>query len=360
MLKEPKVLSIVGNRPQFIKTALVSEELKKAKIREVLLHTGQHYDFEMSHLFFKELKIKNPDYYLGIGSGSHAEQTGKMIMSIEPILIKEKPQLVIVHGDTNSTLAGALTASKLKFKVAHVEAGPRIDDMSIPEEVNRAITDRISDFLFCPTRSSLKNLRNEGLHQKSFLTGDVMIDMLIKHKTKASQSTILKKKKLVPFEYMLLTLHRPENVDNHLKLRRILDSANELGKKVVFPVHPRTHKSLRNVSNIHTQYKNIILLKPCGYFDFLKLESQALFIFTDSGGVQKEAYFFMRPCVTLFHKSPWSETLKSKWNKLLEPDRDVLKNYIRRFTFPKSHPDFFGKGNASSKIVRIIKDVIML
>ncbi len=351
-----KVVSIVGARPQFIKAALVSEALRRTRgIREIFVHTGQHYDFKMSEIFFQELALKKPDYYLGVGSGSHAVQTGKMMMALEPLLMKEHPDLVIVYGDTNSTLAAVIAASKLHLRIAHVEAGPRAHDFAIPEEVNRVVTDRLCDILLCPTKHSWENLEKEDLRARSFLTGDVMRDLLVKNKRRIDASRIVRTLGLAPKKYILMTLHRPDNVDEITKIKSILRAINALPYKVVFPVHPRTAATLKRGVVPERYYANILFTEPFGYVDFLKLQREAFFIITDSGGVQKEAYLFKTPCLTLRRKTEWVETVRTGWNTLCPPDARRILTSIKHFKTPSSHPPFFGSGNAAEKMVHIMK-----
>ena len=315
-----RFVSIVGARPQFIKAAVLSRELRKLHT-EILVHTGQHYDNNMSEIFFKELEIPTPDYNLNIGSGNHGEQTGAMLEGIEKILLKEKPDWCLVYGDTNSTLAGALAASKLHIKITHVEAGLRSFNRWMPEEINRVLTDHISDLLLCPTQTAVKNLEMEGITKGVHLSGDVMYDALIWAVDKAKKSsTILQDLDLTPKNYLLATVHRAENTDNPEKLKNILDAFNQINEVIIWPVHPRTRKKLQE---INWQPRNHLkLIEPVGYLDMALLESNASVIVTDSGGIQKEAYWLQVPCVTLREETEWVETVESRWNKIvgiLEP-----------------------------------------
>lgn len=354
-----KIATVVGARPQFIKMAPVSRELRKY-FDEIVIHTGQHYDYEMNRIFFEQLNIPEPDYNLGVGSGSHGYQTGEMLKKIEEVLIREKPNLVLVYGDTNSTLAGALTAVKLHIKVAHVEAGLRSFDKRMPEEVNRVLTDHVSDYLFAPTETAVKNLHNEGIKDGVYLTGDVMYDALLHNiKIARENSEILKELGLKPKNYLLATVHRAENTDNKEKLKNIIDAFIECGELIVFPAHLRTLKFLK-AYNLHEKLEkadNVILIKPVGYLDMLLLEENAKKILTDSGGVQKEAYFLKVPCITLRERTEWVETVKDGWNILVRTDKDKILWAIKNFD-PKggTYTYKFGDGNASKRIVQILKD----
>ena len=304
-----KIISIVGARPQFIKCAALSKELRKTN-EEKILNTGQHYDLEMSEIFFKELGIPNPDYNLGIGSGTHGEQTGKMLIEIEKILTHENPDMVLVYGDTNSTIAGALAASKLGIRVAHVESGLRSFDRSMPEEINRILTDHISTMLFCPTPQAVTNLANEGIIQGVHLVGDVMQDALFMYSAAAEKvSTIIGKLDLKVSEYFVLTVHRPGNTNNKENMRSIIEAMKRLKSKVVFPVHPRTEKYLKEYGFWDKMPSNVIAIKPLGYLDMLKLINNAGKILTDSGGIQKEAYMLGKPCITLRENTEWMKRL---------------------------------------------------
>lgn len=345
-----KIVSIVGARPQFIKLAPLSKEIRKYH-EELIVHTGQHFDEEMSKIFFVDLKIPQPDYNLEISGGNHGEQTGKMLQSIENVLFNEKPDLVIVFGDTNSTLAGSLASVKLEIKTIHVEAGLRSYNKKMPEEINRIVSDHTSDYLFAPTVAAIENLGREGLRFKSYLTGDIMVDSLL-----YANSIALSKNKNNNFDsYYLLTLHRPYNVDDPHKLGKIIKLLNSLNKIVVFPVHPRTKNEIEK-NNIQVD-SNIKLIDPLGYLDFISLQSNAEKIITDSGGIQKEAYILRKPCITLRSETEWMETVESGWNMLLnvEKDNEIVEKIIR-FSPPELHPDLFGN-DVSEKMVNIINDI---
>jgi len=355
-----KIATVVGARPQFIKMAPVSRELKKAGIDEVIIHTGQHYDYEMNRIFFEQLNIPEPDYYLGVGSGSHGHQTGEMLKRIEEVLMKEEPDLVLVYGDTNSTLAGALAAVKLYIRVAHVEAGLRSFDKRMPEEVNRVLTDHVSDYLFAPTETAVKNLYNEGIKDRVYLTGDVMYDALLYNiKIARKNSKILDELGLKPKEYLLATVHRAENTDNRENLENIIEAFIESQELIVFPAHPRTQKYLKAYRLMEKIEKatNIILIPPVGYLDMLVLEENARKILTDSGGVQKEAYFLKVLCITLRERTEWVETVEDGWNVLVGADKSKILNAIRNFEpMGKTYSYKFGDGKASKKITKILED----
>ncbi|MFH1684307.1 MAG: UDP-N-acetylglucosamine 2-epimerase (non-hydrolyzing) [Candidatus Margulisiibacteriota bacterium] len=346
-----KICTIVGARPQFVKLAPLSRELRK-HFREIIVHTGQHYDYELSGIFFKELALPKPDYNLNIGSGRHGEQTGAMLSAIEKVLLKEKPDLVLVYGDTNSTLAGALAAVKLHIPVAHVEAGLRSFNRKMPEEVNRVLTDKIATRLFCPTETAVRNLKDEGIKRGVYKVGDIMFDAVLSSiKVAERRSKILKKLNLTSQDYCLATVHRAENTDRPQSIRNIIRAFNELGEAIIFPAHPRTQKAI-----IKTGLKlggKIKLIDPVGYLDMLVLEKNARLIFTDSGGVQKEAYFFGIPCLTLRDETEWVETVEAGWNKLVGTSVKKIVNCANTFKAKgRERVLFFGSGKASEMIVK--------
>lgn len=330
-----KLVTIVGARPQFIKLAPVSRALRKEGIREVIVHTGQHYDHGMSDIFFDELGIPAPDYNLGVGSGSHGLQTGEMLRKIEEVLLAEKPDWVVVYGDTNSTLAGALAASKLHIPVAHVESGLRSFNRRMPEEINRVLTDHISTLLFCPTETAVGNLAAEGITRGVHLVGDVMLDALLDAKERAqAKSTILDQLGLVEKQYLLATVHRAENTDDPQRLRAIMTALSQLAETetVIFPVHPRTEKALVGlgllpmdvlrppISAFSFPLSALRFIAPLGYLDMVRLSASARVILTDSGGLQKEAFWLGTPCVTLRNETEWVETVRSGGNRLCPPE----------------------------------------
>jgi len=348
-----KFVSIVGARPQFIKLAPFSKFARKW-FREIIVHTGQHYDRNMSGTFFSELNIPEPDYNLGVEEISQAKQTGKMLIAIEEVLEKEKPDLVVVFGDTNSTLAGALAASKLNIPIAHIEAGLRSFNKTMPEEINRVITDHCSDFLFAPTVTAVKNLEAEGLKDKTFLCGDIMLDSLVIFKEKAlKKSRILESLNIKSGKYILLTLHRSYTVDEQKLLKQVLYNLSICNHQIVFPVHPRTRKMLKQFEIVIGP--NIKVIDPVGYLDFINLESNAKMIITDSGGVQKEAYLLKIPCLTLRPETEWVETVETGWNLILGNDGNGLLEAISSFQPPLEHPEIFGQYSCAEKMVDVLR-----
>lgn len=350
-----KIVTIVGARPQFIKCAAVSREIRKDHT-EILVHTGQHYDPEMSEVFFKELQIPKPDYNLGVGSGSHGKQTGEILAKVEAVLLKEKPDLVIVYGDTNSTLAGALAASKLHIPVAHVEAGLRSFDRTMPEEINRVLTDHISDVLFCPTQTAVDNLKNEGITKGVYLTGDVMADVLAYNCDLVEEkSSIIEALELEKHSYLVLTVHRPSNTDNKKNMTCIFEAIGKSGKLTVFPVHPRTRKFLQVHGIWDIIPSNIILTEPVGYLDMIQIMRHAEKIITDSGGIQKEAYILEIPCITLRDNTEWIETLEGNWNVLTGADKDKIWDAIINMKPDLSKRYKHYPLGASKKIARLLE-----
>lgn len=305
--------------------------------QEVLVHTGQHYDPEMSEVFFDELKIPKPDYYLGIGSGSHGKQTGEMLVKIEETISIESPDLVLVYGDTNSTLAGALAAVKLHIPVAHVESGLRSFDRNMPEEVNRVLVDHVSDLLFCPTKTAVDNLREEGITKGVFHTGDVMADALEYYRNIASEhSKLLGDFSLKPGQYMVLTIHRPSNTDNLENMRNIIGAVSDCKIPTLFPVHPRTRNLIRKYELSKKLPENLIICDPLGYLDMITVMSSAAKILTDSGGIQKEAYLLSVPCITLRENTEWVETVDAGWNVLVGADRKKILEMINALLLQKN------------------------
>lgn len=353
-----KIISVVGARPQFIKVKpIVDRAMGVKNLKHILIHTGQHYDYEMSKIFFKELGIPKPDYELGIGSHAHGKQTALMLEGIEKILMKEKPCVVMVYGDTNSTLAGALAAAKLDIPLAHIEAGLRSRRMDMPEEINRIITDRISRYLFCPTKSAVRNLEKEGNKKGVYLVGDIMYEAVLNNiQVAKKKSGILKKLRVHPQSYYLATVHRADNTDNKDNLRVILETLGALDLPVVFPIHPRTKKAIIENDYLKIKrFKNILFIKPVSYLDMLILEKNAAKILTDSGGVQKEAYYMKIPCITLRKETEWEETLTEGWNVLAMPGKEDIAGLARNFNPPAKQRDIFGDGKTSEKILKIIK-----
>jgi UDP-GlcNAc3NAcA epimerase len=374
-----KIVTVVGARPQFIKAAAILRAIQKLnkkgkRIREILVHTGQHYDTRMDRVFFEELELPKPDYHLGVGSGSHAQQTGRMLERIEKVLEKEKPSVTVVNGDTNSTLAGALAAAKRNIPVAHVEAGLRSYNRTMPEEVNRLLTDHLSTFLFCPTHHGVQNLLKEGIKNGGRRivknVGDVMYDSLLYYsKIAEKKSTILRdlnlcsstpNSELRTLNYYLATLHRAENTDDPKRLKSILKALNEIGRRVpvILPLHPRTKKRMQ-VSPPFSQFKNIRFIEPASYFEMLQLEKNAKAILTDSGGVQKEAYWFEVPCLTFRDETEWPETVQNGWNRLVGIETGGIVKEIeslkRQGSLHRGHK-IFGDGTASEKIIQTLME----
>jgi UDP-GlcNAc3NAcA epimerase len=346
-----KVVTIVGARPQFIKAAAISRVLR-ADHTEVMVHTGQHYDQNMSQVFFDELGIPAPDYNLEIGSGSHGSQTGAMLAAIEEVLKIEKPGWVLVYGDTNSTLAGALAAAKLHIKVAHVEAGLRSYNRRMPEEINRVLTDHISSLLFCPSQNAVLNLAKEGITEGAHLIGDVMYDALEYARSRLREiPNILTKLGLKEKGYLLATVHRAENTDDPVRLDSILQAINRTQEDVVSPVHPRTRKAIENLDIGFPS--TVMLIDPVGYLDMVRLEEAARMILTDSGGIQKEAYWLEVPCITLREETEWVETVEEGWNVLVGANQKAILDSITSFRLPKAHPQLYGDSNAGQRSVAV-------
>jgi UDP-N-acetylglucosamine 2-epimerase (non-hydrolysing) len=345
-----KFVTVVGARPQFIKLAPVSRALRQAGLSEVIVHTGQHYDEKMSHTFFVELEIPTPDYDLEIGSGTHGAQTGKMLAAIEEVLERERPDGMIVFGDTNSTLAGALAAVKLHIPVAHVEAGLRSFDRTMPEEINRVVTDHVSSRLYCPTELAVRRLREEGVTQGVELVGDVMYDMLLRMRPRIEERapTLLRALGVERGAYTLVTVHRAGNTDDADTLRRIMSGLERLDGQVIFPMHPRTRNLLTRYGV--TPGSHIQVIEPLGYTDMLTLTTSAARVVTDSGGLQKEAFLLGVPCVTLRDTTEWPETIEVGWNTLVASDPDALLAAWRKPTPPAPAVNPYGQGNASVRI----------
>ncbi|MEM2240135.1 MAG: UDP-N-acetylglucosamine 2-epimerase (non-hydrolyzing) [Candidatus Bathyarchaeia archaeon] len=342
------IVHVVGARPNFIKLSAVYTALKRF-FNQLIVHTGQHYDYELSRVFFKELNIPEPNYDLNVGSGPHGYQTGEILKRVEEVLLKEKPRMVMVYGDTNSTLAGALASVKLGIRVAHVEAGVRSYEKHMAEEINRVIVDRISDLLFAPTERAVKNLRKEGIVEGVYFTGDVMLDLFLSFRNRFN---------VRDEDFILVTVHRAENTDDPKRLKTILEALAESGEEVVFPMHPRTRKRAMEYGfEQFLKAENIKVTKPMGYLEFLDAMSRARIVATDSGGVQKEAYFMGKPCVTLRESTEWVETVESGWNVLVGVDKERILNTLKEFK-PRGKPDLslFGDGGASRRIASILSE----
>jgi UDP-N-acetylglucosamine 2-epimerase len=346
-----RILSVVGNRPQFVKSAPLSLALK-SRAEEIVLHTGQHYDPELSAVFFEELGLDPPAYRLEAGSGTHAEQVARMLPGIERAVLDEQPDLVLVYGDTNSTLAGGLAASKAGAAVAHVEAGLRSFDRTMPEEVNRIVVDRLADLLFCPTEAAVANLAAEGIAAGVHQVGDVMLDANIRLAPIARErSQALEEAEVEPGAYLLLTLHREANVRPE-PLRSVVAALGRIDEPVVFPAHPRTRRGL--VEAGLELPAHLRLLPAVGYLDFAALASQARLVLTDSGGVQKEAYWYRVPCLTLRTTTEWMETVAAGWNRLVGTDSDAIVSAVRETGAPSEHPALYGDGHAADLIADVL------
>ena len=364
-----KIISVIGARPQIIKAAAVSRAIIEHSrgcpdraITEAIVYTGQHYDENMSQVFFDELDIPEPDYNLGIGSGSHGEQTGKMLQEIEAALVKEGPDCCLVYGDTNSTLAGALAAAKLHICVAHVEAGLRSFNRRMPEEINRVVTDHISDLLFCPTEKSIDNLSKEGISAGVHQVGDVMFDCIrfYAKRAKAVEQITLKKLDIRPRSYYLATVHRAKNTDDSMRLTHIFQALDEIATAdcpVVLPLHPRTVKYAQKHDLKFANYVRVI--QPVSYLEMVILENNARLILTDSGGVQKEAYWFNVPCITLRDETEWVETVESGWNILTGANKSRIIEGVRHGhrRLDESPESAYGNGDAAYQICKVLQGV---
>jgi UDP-GlcNAc3NAcA epimerase len=346
------IVTIVGARPQFIKAAPVSRALRAyGSLTEILVHSGQHFDDNMSEVFFRELGIPAPKYNLGIQGGSHGAMTGRMLEKIEAVLVTEKPDRVIVYGDTNTTLAGALAAAKLHIPIAHIEAGLRSWNRRMPEEINRVLTDHLSDMLFCPTFQAVENLRNEGIQKQVIHSGDVMFDAArLVAEIAGTIVPILEKNRLEPSRYYLVTLHRAENTDNETRLAAILAALARLARHtpVVLPLHPRTRQQIRRL-NLSSLTAGIHFIDPVSFLEMAALEKNSLVILTDSGGVQKEAYFHGIPCVTLRDETEWVETVDAGWNTLAGADTSRIIAAVSSASPGRPIPEY-GTGTAARKI----------
>jgi UDP-GlcNAc3NAcA epimerase len=357
---QTSIATIVGARPQFIKMAAVSRALRPV-LAEAVIHTGQHYDQNMSKVFFEELEIVEPDHNLGIGSGSHGEQTGRMLAEIEKILLQLRPALVLVYGDTNSTLAGALAAAKLHIPVAHVEAGLRSFNRMMPEELNRVLTDHASDILFAPTLAAVKNLRREGVAEERVqLVGDVMYDAALFYGARAeAKSNILKHLSISSKQYVLCTIHRAENTDDPARLAGIFHALERTAaqRPVILPLHPRTRKMLSSAGLLERLSPQLRLLEPVGYPDMVMLEKNACLIATDSGGVQKEAFFYRVPCVTLRDETEWVELVELGWNRVVSPNNPSAVELAIREGIHSSGAEAnpYGRGDAAERIVKALQ-----
>lgn len=352
-----KIVTVVGARPQFVKAAMVSKAFKKfvPNLYEVMVHTGQHFDANMSQIFFDELDIPRPDYNLGVGGGTHGQNTGRMIEKLEAVLLREDPDWVLVYGDTDSTLSGVIAATKLHIPVAHVEAGLRSYNRRMPEEINRILTDHAADLLFAPTTTAVQNLRDEGIPAgRICLVGDVMLDAALYYSSKALHtSNAMSRFDVRPGKYMLATIHRAENTGDPRRLHAILSSIARVGQDfpVIFPLHPRTRKAIEALA-VDADYENVLFCEPLGYLDMVMLEQHAVLNITDSGGVQKESFFFRVPCVTLRDETEWVELVSLGWNRVCPPtSADKIIDALLSMRGQKGDDECpFGKGDAAEKV----------
>jgi UDP-N-acetylglucosamine 2-epimerase len=348
-----KVVSVVGNRPQFIKAAPLSAALAKVS-DHLLVHTGQHYDAELSQVFFDELGLRPPDHEIEAGSGSHAAQTAAMLVGLDPVLTGERPDLVLVYGDTNSTLAGALVAAKLQLPLGHVESGLRSFDRGMPEEVNRVVADVLSDLRFCPSQTAVANLAAEGITQGVHLVGDVMVDVAEAFAPAARRSGAVERLGLKPSAYALVTVHRQSNTTD-AAMPALVDVLEALARPAVFPIHPRTRAALERTGLLQRAAASATLTPPLGYLEFTALLISAAVCLTDSGGVQKEAYLHRVPCITLRDTSEWVETVELGWNRLAGGlDAGAVATALRQLERPSGHPPLYGDGDAATRIADVV------
>jgi UDP-N-acetylglucosamine 2-epimerase len=350
-----RIVTVIGNRPQFVKAAAVSRLLRE-RHDELLVHTGQHYDDELSRIFFEELGVPAPDRELGAGGGSAAEQTARMLAGLDPVLAELEPGLVLVYGDTNSTLAGALAAAQAHIPVGHVEAGMRSFDRAMPEELNRVLTDHAADLLLCSTETAMANLAREGLGERAHLVGDVMADVSLAFRDIAAErSRILAERGLEPGGYLAVTAHRAGNVDDPERLRLLVELLESLPGRAVLPLHPRTRARLETAGLLERLERaaGLDLAPPVGYLDFLELVRNARAVLTDSGGVQKEAYLLGVPCVTLRDTTEWVETVEAGWNVLVDLDREAALAALEREP-PAERPELYGGGHAAERVCDVL------
>ena len=354
-----KILTVLGARPQFIKASVVSNAIQQIHdLEEVLVHTGQHFDSNMSNVFFADLGMNKPDYFLDIHGGTHGAMTGRMLEAVEKVFLHEKPDIVLVYGDTNSTLAGSLAASKLHIPVAHVEAGLRSFNMAMPEEINRILTDRISQWLFTPTQVATTNLKREGYADDKIIeVGDVMYDVALHHGNNVQPDTgLMARLGLTEKDYILTTIHRQENTDHPHRLAAIVEALIAVSQTlpVVWPLHPRTRAVLQKSGQYNTLSKHVKLIDPVGYLDMVQLEKFSALIATDSGGVQKEAFFFQVPCITLRDETEWTELVTAGWNRLAPPtDAGSLISAINNALGSRGHDIYpYGKGDAAIRLAK--------
>jgi len=352
-----RVLSLVGARPQIIKEAVLHLEFRKRGIREILVHSGQHYDYNMSDVFFEVLGIRKPDYNLGVGSDTHARMTARIMMAFEEVLLKERPDVVIVYGDTNTTLAGALTAAKLKIPVAHVEAGIRQKPKDMPEEINRVITDRVSTLLFAPSKLAVENLKKEGIEEGVHFTGDVMYDLFLMMRDRFDFS-IVRKLGLKENDYVVVTIHRDFNTDDPSNLSSIIYQLEKIARdmRVIFPIHPRTRKRLKEFG-LEERIKRVEIIDPLDYLSMMGLICRSKAVITDSGGLQKEAYFCKKRAVVVMPDTGWRELIEMGWNVLSKPG-SISQNFVELLSKRREHiEEIYGNGKSRKKIVNFINNM---
>ncbi len=350
-----KILSLIGARPQIIKEAILNQEFEKKGIKEILVHSGQHYDFNMSDVFFQSLNVKKPDYNLGVGSGTHAQMTGKVMIEFEKVVLKEHPDIVLVYGDTNTTLAGAIVGAKLKIPVAHVEAGIRQEPKDMPEEINRVLTDHISKYLFCPSELAVNNLKKEGITEGVCFTGDIMYDLFLKMKPYFKED-IIEELNLEENKYIVTTIHRDFNTDSKEKLESILKELDKITKeiKIVFSIHPRTKKRIAEF-NLNKYTKDILLIEPLDYLSMIGLIQKSLLVITDSGGLQKEAYFAEKRAIVVMPDTGWRELTDIGWNVLSGPD-EIKSKMAHTFNneVNSNVENIYGDGKTGEKITKFL------
>lgn len=356
-----KVMTVVGTRPEFIQIAPLTQSLRRRGHTEILVNTGQHYDDNMSLVFFRELDLPQPEISLGVGSGSHAEQTGQMMIALEPLVVREKPDFIVVYGDTNSTIAGALVAAKLHIPIVHVEAGLRSFDRRMPEEINRVLTDHISTILFSPTQAAVDNLKNEGITEGVYNVGDVRVDVVtgIVPRARERQPALFASAGLQAGEpFALATIHRASNTDDETRLRQIVETFSTAEIPVLLPVHPRLRKMLDTFGLSFSD--NVRTVEPLGFLDLIAALDACQIVITDSGGLQKEAYMLRRPAITVRDTTEWIETVEAGWNRLCEPEPDAFKRAIAaaRAEPPAEHPDFYGTIGVSDRMIDVLEQAL--
>lgn len=353
-----KILTVIGTRPQFIKACMLSNKLAtEREIEEIIVHTGQHYDKNMSDIFFTQLNMPKPHVNLHIGSSSHGKQTGQMLAALEEIMMQVNPNVVLVYGDTNSTLAGALASSKLHIPLAHVEAGLRSFNKKMPEEINRVVTDHLSHLLFCPSHTAALHLKKEGITDGVYVTGDIMYDAIVHFKHFAfTQSTILQALSLTKDNYYLSTIHRAENTNDKDRLTAILQALQQVDKEVILPLHPGTKRKINEFS-LHEFISSapIQVIEPLSYFDMVAVVAHASAVITDSGGLQKEAYMLQVPCITVRDETEWIETVQSGWNHIVGANKEKIVQTLSQLQRPTEYPSLFGDGHTAKHIIHILK-----